>query len=176
MRHSLLAYTTWSIAGLLWGAVQIAESAGIRINHTASLAPVLWRVTPVQKPLQRGQIVSFCPPNNAIIRQARARGYLGPGPCPGGFEPLLKCIEALGGDRVSLDDAGIAVNNVRVAGTRVLRTDRRGRPIAGIGAGIWLINADAFWAGSSAHPYSFDSRYFGAVPLSHVIGVAVPLY
>jgi conjugative transfer signal peptidase TraF len=176
MRRSLLAYTAWSIAGLLWGVVQIAERAGIRINHTASLAPTVWRVTPTQGPLRRGQIVSFCPPDNAIIRQARARFYLGFGPCSGGIEPLLKRIEALGGDRVSLDDEGVAVNHVRVAGTRVLHTDRWGRPIAGIGAGIWLIDADAFWAGSTAHPDSFDSRYFGPVPLSRVIGVAVPLY
>jgi conjugative transfer signal peptidase TraF len=176
MRPSQLAYTVWGIAGLLWGVVQIAESAGIRINHTASLVPTLWRVTPLQGPLQRGQIVSFCPPDNAVIRQARARGFLGPGACPGGTEPLLKRIEALGGDRVSLGEAGVAVNDVPAAGTRILHTDRRGRPIVGIEAGTWVINADAFWAGSRAHPHSFDSRYFGPVPLSQVIGVAAPLY
>jgi conjugative transfer signal peptidase TraF len=176
MRHSLLAYTAWGIAGLLWGAVQIAESAGIRINHSPSLAPILWRVTPLQGALQRGQIVSFCSPDNVIIRQARARGYLGPGTCAGGTEPLLKRVEALGGDWVSLDHVGVAVNDVRVSGTRLLQVDGHGRLIASIGPGTWLINADAFWAGSSAHPHSFDSRYFGPVPLSHVIGVAVPLY
>ena len=144
-------------------------------RDSRGLAPVLWRVAPLQEPLRRGQIVSFCLPDNAVIRQARVRGYLGPGPCPGGTEPLLKRIEAFGGDRVSLDDEGVAVNNVRIAGTRALHTDRWGRPIAGIEAGSWLIDADAFWAGSTAHPHSFDSRYFGPVPLSHVIGVAVPL-
>jgi conjugative transfer signal peptidase TraF len=176
MRSSQLAYTVWGIAGLLWGAVQIAERAGIRINHTPSLAPTVWRVTPLQGPLQRRQIVSFCPPNNAVTRQARARGYLGLGTCPGGTEPLLKRIEALGGDSVSLDDTGVAVNDVPVAGTRVLQVDGCGRAIVGIGAGTWLIEADAFWAGSTAHPHSFDSRYFGPVPLGHVIGVAIPLY
>jgi conjugative transfer signal peptidase TraF len=176
MRPSHLAYAAWSIAGLVWGAVQITESAGIRINHTASLVPTLWHVTPLQGPLQRGQIVSFCPPDNAVIRQARARGYLGPGACPGGTEPLLKRIEALGGDRVSLDDAGVAVNDVHVPGTRVLQVDGRCRAIAAMGTGTWLIDPDAFWAGSTAHPRSFDSRYFGPVPLSHVIGVAAPLY
>jgi conjugative transfer signal peptidase TraF len=176
MKPSLLAYTVWGIAGLLWGVVQIAESAGIRINHTPSLAPTVWRVTPLQGPPQRGQIVSFCPPDNAIIRQARARGYLGPGTCPGGTEPLLKRIEALGGDRVSLDHAGVTVNDVSISGARVLQVDGHGRSIAGIGAGTWLIEANAFWAGSTAHPHSFDSRYFGPVPLSHVIGLGVPLY
>jgi conjugative transfer signal peptidase TraF len=171
----VLAYTAWGIAGLLWGLVQIADSAGIRINHTPSLAPILWRVSPHQGPLQRGDIVSFCPPDNAIIRQARARGYLGPGRCLSDTEPLLKRIKALGGDRVSLDDAGVAVNGVRVAGTSVLRTDGRGQPIAQVGPGTWLIDPDAFWAGSTAHPQSFDSRYFGPVPLSSIIGVAVPL-
>jgi conjugative transfer signal peptidase TraF len=176
MRHSLLAYTAWGIAGLLWGAVQIAESAGIRINHTPSLAPLIWRVSSLQGALQRGQIVSFCPPESGIIRHARARGYLGAGRCPSGTEPLLKRIEALSGDRVSLDDAGVAVNGIRVAGTRALRTDGRGQPIAQVGPGTWLIDADAFWAGSTAHPQSFDSRYFGPVPLSSIIGVAVPLH
>jgi conjugative transfer signal peptidase TraF len=176
MRPSLLAYTAWGIAGLLWGVVQIAESAGIRINHTPSLAQTVWRVTPVRRPLQRGQIVSFCPPDNAIIRQARARLYLGPGICPGGTEPLLKRIEALGGDRVSLGEAGVSVNGVLLAGTSRLRSDWRGRPIAVIGLGTRLIDADAFWAGATAHPHSFDSRYFGPVPLSHVIGVATPIF
>ena len=175
MRHSPLAYTAWGTAGLLWGAVQIAESAGIRINHTPSLAPILWRVSPHRGPFQRGNVVSFCPPDNGIIRQARARGYLGPGRCPSGTEPLLKRIEALGGDRVSLDDAGVAVNGILVAGTRALRTDGRRQPIAQVGPGTWLIDAGAFWAGSTAHPQSFDSRYFGPVPLSSIIGVAVPL-
>jgi hypothetical protein len=29
---------------------------------------------------------------------ARARGYLGPGPCPGGVQPVLKRVIAVAGD------------------------------------------------------------------------------
>jgi conjugative transfer signal peptidase TraF len=170
-----LAYAAWSFAALFWGAVQIADSAGIRINHTPSLALGWWRVAPLRGPLRRGQIVSFCLPDGAIIRQARARGYLGGGQCPGGIEPLLKRVEALAGDHVVVDAAGVVVNDIHLVGTRPLETDGQGRRIAGIGPGTWIIGADAFWAGSSAHPQSFDSRYFGPVPASHIIGVALPL-
>jgi len=176
MRSSLLAYTAWGFAALLWGTVQIADSAGIRINHTPSLAGRWWRIAPLQGPLQRGQVVSFCPPDGAIIREARARRYLGGGRCSGDTEPLLKRIEALAGDRVVLDPDGVTVNGIPLAGTGRLERDGRGRQIAGIAPGIWLIETDAFWAGSAAHPRSFDSRYFGPVPVSQIIGIARPLY
>ena len=169
-----LAYTAWGFAALFWAAVQVADSAGIRINHSPSLAPGLWRITPLQEPLRRGQIVSFCPPDINVIREARARGYLGPGHCPGGMEPMLKRVEALVGDHVVVDAAGVAVNGIRLVGARPLQTDGQGRRIAGIGLGGWLIGADAFWAGS-AHPQGFDSRYLGPVPISHILGVARPL-
>jgi conjugative transfer signal peptidase TraF len=169
-----LAYTAWGFAALFWAAVQVADSAGIRINHTPSLAPGLWRITPLQEPLRRGQIVSFCPPDAAVIYEARARGYLGAGRCPGAVEPLLKRVEALASDLVVIDAAGVAVNGIRLVGTSPLEADGQGRRIAGIGLGSWVIGADAFWAGS-AHQQGFDSRYFGPVPISHVLGVARPL-
>ncbi len=67
-----MAYVAWGFAVLFWGAVQIADGAGLRINHTPSFAGRLWRLTPLRGPPVRGQIVSFCPPDTAVIRGGAA--------------------------------------------------------------------------------------------------------
>jgi conjugative transfer signal peptidase TraF len=175
VRSSFLAYSCWGIAALLWGAVHVADAAGLRINHTPSLPMGLWRVTPVERPLERGQIVSFCPPDRAPVRQARERRSIGSGRCSGGYEPLLKRIEALPGDRVRSDIAGLAVNGIRLARRPRLEVDHPAGRIIGARLGTTLLGPGEYWVGT-AHPRSFDSRHFGPVPASHVIGTAVLLF
>jgi conjugative transfer signal peptidase TraF len=175
MKPSSMAYTIWGIAAMLWLAVQIAHAAGIRINHTPSLAVGLWRITPRDGPLRRGQIVSFCPPDGAALREARRRFYIGFGSCPGGYEPMLKEVIAIAGDVVRLDAAGVAVNGRPLPRSRRLDTDAAGQPVLGIAHGTMTLAPDSFWAGAFAHPRSFDSRYFGPVPSGSIIGAAAPL-
>ena len=61
MRRSVLAYSIWGCAALVWLGVQIAGAAGIRINHTPSMPMGVWKIDPLMGPLQRGPIVSYCP-------------------------------------------------------------------------------------------------------------------
>ncbi len=84
----------------------------------------------------------------------------------------MKRVEALEAGRVAVGADGVVVNGVPLAGTRPIETDGRGRTIARIAPGTWHIGPGEFWAGSSAHPHSFDSRYFGPVPVDHVRGVS----
>jgi conjugative transfer signal peptidase TraF len=175
MKPSSLAYTVWSVATMLWLAVQIAHVAGIRINHTPSLAVGLWRITPLNGPPRRGQIVSFCPPEGTALREAWRRGSIGSGPCPGGYEPMLKEVIAITGDVVRLDAAGVAVNGRLLPRSRRLDTDAAGQPVPGIAHGTMTLASDSFWAGAFAHPRSFDSRYFGPVSSGSIIGAAAPL-
>jgi conjugative transfer signal peptidase TraF len=170
-----LAYTVWGIAAMLWLAVQIAHVAGIRINHTPSLAVGLWRITLLNGPLRRGQIVSFCPPDGAALREARRRFYIGSGTCPGGYEPMLKEVIAVAGDVVQLDAAGVVVNGRLLSRSRRLDTDAAGQPVPGIPHGTMMLAPGSFWAGAFAHPRSFDSRYFGPVSSDSIIGAAAPL-
>jgi conjugative transfer signal peptidase TraF len=171
-RATILAYTTWSVAALLWLATACADRAGFRINHTPSLPVGLWRITPLQSPLARGEIVRFCPPDTAIMREARARGFLGRGRCAGDFEPMLKPVIAVAGDIIRLRPEGIEVNGLQIADSRRLQVDGAGRLIPGIPVGRYIVGADEFWALSIWNASSFDSRYFGAVPRANVVGKA----
>ena len=56
--------------------------------------------------LRRDDVVSFCPPDTPAFREAWLRGYLGSGLCEGGYEPLLKPVAAIEGDRVSRTERG----------------------------------------------------------------------
>ena len=132
----------------------------------------LWRLRPVGESLQRGQIVSICPPDRAVVRDARWRGYIGSGGCPGGYEPLLKPIAAIPGDVVTVDANGIAVNGRSLANSAALTLDGRERAIQSLGHGTYTVSPGELWLISTFHPASFDSRYFGPVSGALVQGIA----
>lgn len=165
---------------MLTGAVTIAalaggEAAGLYVNATASMPRGLWRVRAAE-PIERGTVVAICPPNCATIREAARRGYIPPGRCPGGYEPLIKPVAALGGDIVTVTPAGVVVDGNPVANTRPLAMDEAGRALYAIPAGSFRVPRGELWLLSGHDPRSFDSRYFGAVPVANIIGVARPLW
>lgn len=157
------------------GALAGGEAAGLVVNATASMPRGLWRVW-ARRPVTRGAVVAICPPNRADIREAARRGYIPPGRCPGDYEPLLKPVAALSGDIVTVTAAGVAVDGRPVANTRPLARDEAGRTLHPVPTGTYRVPRGALWLLSGDDPRSFDSRYFGAVPLADVIGVARPLW
>ena len=94
--------------------------------------------------------MSFCL-EGEFAELALERGYLEPGSCRSGLRPLLKRLAALPGD--SVDPYSLPICAV----------DSHGRPMSPalapgvVPPGMALVLAD--------HPGSFDSRYFGFVPL-----------
>ncbi len=150
--------------------------AGLRFNSTASMPRGLWRVAERATPLQRGEIVTVCPPNTTAIRQGEERGYVPAGDCPGGYEPLVKPIAATAGDVVVVSSVGVKVNGQRVQGTAQLTRDSSGRPLRPFPAGTYSVALDEVWLLSGHDPRSFDSRYFGPVPAKNVQGVAQPVW
>lgn len=134
----------------LWNASESAPVGLYRIDSAAHL--------------RRGDLVAIRPPA-AIGAFLDKRNYL-----PAGL-PLLKRVAALPGARVCRSGVFVTVDGVGVA--RALPRDRAGRPlpiwhgcrIGGAGE-IFLINAA---------PLSLDSRYFGPLPTTGLIGIAHPL-
>ena len=170
----------WAIAVSITGALMMAtlaagETAGLRINATASMPRGLWRVQ-AREPIPRGAIVTVCPPDQADIRAAAHRGYIPSGGCPGGYEPLVKPVAAVAGDLVAVTPQGIAVDGKSVAGTKPLAEDEAGRPLHPIPPGAYRVAPGEVWLLSGHDPRSFDSRYFGPVPAANVTGVARPLW
>lgn len=87
--------------------------------------------------------------------------------------PLLKRIGAVAPQRVCVDGASIRVDGVAVA--TVMRADGSGRPMVPWLRCRRLMRGELFLL-SSTNPASFDSRYFGPVHASDVIGIAQPMW
>ena len=172
MKSSTMAYLCWELAMAFWLAVTIAAAAGIRINHTPSLPIGIWRIEPLRGTPGPGQIVSFCPPDTPVMREARERGYIGKGRCPGGYQPMLKPVAAIGGDTVSVAAHGITVNGDLITNSARLALGTHANLC--LPEGTYQVETGQVWLLSSHHPRSFDSRYFGPVPIQVMIGRAKP--
>ena len=134
--------------------------ARLRINATPSLPMGLYRETNDG----RAALVEFCP-QEPYGSFAAARGYRSVGNCPDGAGPLMKPVVASAGDLVELSGRGIAVNGVLLPNTAPRSMDSKGRPMQSWSQGQYRVPAGFVWVASSYNPWSFDSRYFGPIPV-----------
>ena len=161
-------------AGLVLVAGGYARSAGYRLNTTSSLPMGIWRTASVAH-LARGDVVTFCPPATAPFELAHWRGYLAPGACPSGYEIMMKPVAALPGDTVTVSAAGIAVDGKPLPNSHLLARDYEGRPLKAVAPGTYTVPAGEMWVVSSFNARSYDSRYFGPVPIAAVHAQAHPI-
>jgi conjugative transfer signal peptidase TraF len=171
-RHAVIC----TIAGTVLGMFAVAQAAGLRVNATPSMPVGLWMVTATSLSPGRGEIVAVCLPTGDQAREAFRRGYVGAGSCPCGAEPLVKPVAAIGGDVVAVSAAGIAVNGASIANTAPLTRDEAGRTLRPVPAGLYRVPSGELWLVSGHDPRSFDSRYFGAVPIAGIRGIASPIW
>ncbi|MDO8774393.1 MAG: S26 family signal peptidase [Burkholderiaceae bacterium] len=134
-------------------------------NPSDSVPRGWYRIVPADLP-QVGSIVLARLPASAAALAAQ-RGYL-----PAGI-PLLKRIGAVAPQRVCIDGTLVRIDDVAVAA--VMRADGRGRPLSAWPQCRRLAHGELFLL-SSTNPASFDSRYFGPILTSTVIGSAQPLW
>jgi len=161
----------WRITLLATGfllAITVSGLLGFRVNLTPSEPLGLWRIIPLDRSVMVGDIVFICPPATPIMREARSRGYLRDGLCLSGMAPLIKAVLAVGGQTVDICD-DVRIDGEPIANSRVMREDAKGRPLVPYAGGV-LPSRTVFV--HSAFPGSFDSRYFGPLPLSNVLGLA----
>lgn len=163
-----------AVLALLAGVAVSVRASGLRIQHTGSLPVGLYRDVPGAH-LVRGAIGVWCLPIETA-QWARARGYVGQGPCPGDIEPLGKVVMALEGDTVRLSADGITVNGVAVPNSQPVARDRRGRPIAPVPFGVYVLHPGQVWLGSPYTNRSFDSRYYGPVPAAMLQSIVRPVW
>ncbi|KSV75633.1 hypothetical protein N185_17485 [Sinorhizobium sp. GW3] len=160
--------------GLLVLALAIPVTAGTggllgyRVNLTPSEPLGIWRIRALDRPIALGDLVFICPPQTKAMGQARARGYLRAGLCPGGWAPLIKTIVALPGQRVDVDGV-VRIDGVSLARSKLSRKDGKGREMTPFGGGQVPFGHVFLHSGFSG---SFDSRYFGPVPMSGILGTA----
>ena len=170
MRRRAILIVPAAVASLIMLA-GTAWFAGLRLNLTRSYPRGLWRIEPRDGPPAMGDLVFICPPDSAAFRLARERGYLGRGLCPGWFSPLIKTVAATEGQAIAIG-AGVSIDGHPLPHSDLRPTDAAGRALTAfsggpVSPGSLFLHSD--FAGS------YDSRYFGPIPASGVLGRAHPL-
>jgi conjugative transfer signal peptidase TraF len=146
----------------------------LRLNPHPTSAPAgLYRIH--RTPPTRGDLIVTCLPEH-LSRFGRSRGYLDFGPCPGNARPVGKRLLALAGDRVTVTDEGLLLNGEPVPNTARRVRDSAGRFIPAVPVRTYALSPGQVWLVSDFDPRSWDSRYYGPVPLDGDAFVLTPLW
>ena len=171
-RLVLAGLSACGLAALAWASF-VQPLPRLIYNPSDSVAVGWYRVDPLDhhaaslpRPLSVGSIVlARLPPDAAAL--AAQRGYLPT------RVPLLKRVGAVASQEVCITGGSVRIDGVPSA--TVLRVDRLGRSLPSWPQCRRLRPGELFLL-STTNPASFDSRYFGPVSASAVIGVAHPVW
>lgn len=168
----VIKYATWTAAICLVLA-GIAWSVGIRINTTVSIPLGIYITS--DEPISTGSYVIFCPPDNALFTEARTRGYIGAGYCPGDYGYIMKKVLAAKNDVVSVTDHGVFVNGHEVPLSKPLLADGSNRPMPHYRIEGYVLPDRQLLLMSDVTGLSFDGRYFGPVDIGQIKSVVHPV-
>jgi signal peptidase I len=116
------------------------------------------KLTPRFDAYKRGDIVVFNPPANWVQAQG---------------QPYIKRVIGIGGDTVELKDGKVLVNGTALVEHYVYQEDGDSQPTdALIGVGKWVVPTGQLFLMGDHRSNSADSREFGPVDISAVIGRA----
>lgn len=167
-RLVLAGLSAAGLAALAWASF-VSPLPRFIYNPSDSVAIGWYRVDPHTRRSAAphvGSLVLVPLPNHAAALAA-GRGYL-----PMGI-PLLKPVAAVAPQQVCISDGIVRIDGVSVAA--VLRRDGMGRLLS-----FWQqcrrLRPGELFLLSRINPASFDSRYFGPVAASAVLGVAHPVW
>lgn len=171
-RLVLAGLSVFGFAALAWASFGTPPPRVI-YNPSDSVAVGWYRVDPLDhkpgslpRPLSVDSIVLTQLPADAAVLAAQRR-YL-----PAGI-PLLKRVGAVAPQHVCIVAGQVRIDGVPVA--VALPADRLGRPLPSLQLCRRLEPGELFLL-SMTNPASFDSRYFGPVSASTVIGIAHPVW
>lgn len=151
----------------------VCFAAGLRFNTTRSIPVGLYRI--VDEPVGKGAYVIFCPPRLDVFDEAKERGYITAGFCPGDYGLMMKRVLAMGGDAVTSMDEGVSVNGELLPLSAPLATDKAGRAMPRHPFSDYTLGNSELLLMSDVSTTSFDGRYFGPVNVAQVRGVIRPV-
>ena len=171
-RLVLASLSAWGLAALAWASF-VHPLPRLIYNPSDSVAVGWYRIEPfdprtasLPRPLSVDSIVLVPLPDRAAMLAAQ-RGYLPT------RVPLLKRVGAVAPQHVCIVAGQVRIDGVPTAAA--LPADRLGRPLPSWPHCRPLAEGELFLL-SVTNPASFDSRYFGPVSASAVIGVAHPVW
>jgi len=137
---------------------------GYKVNLTSSLPIGIYKTYSVtnETKINHGDTVIFCPPLE-VAKYARNRKYIDAGYCPGNTIPMQKIVMALPGDNTTVENNFLHINGEKFL---LLDEDLLGTIALKYQGGIV---SDGHFLGLTYNDYSFDSRYFGEIPLDSII-------
>ena len=152
------------VSGLsMLGASGAHSSPRLVFNASESVPRGWYVIAEVERPHVGDYVVVQLP--KAVRAFAAERGYL-----PASV-PVIKPVIATGGQRVCVDHGSVYIDGAVVADT--LGRDGRDRPLP-----AWrmcrALDKDEIFLLATDSPASFDSRYFGPIDRSFVLGRATP--
>jgi conjugative transfer signal peptidase TraF len=157
--------TTLGVATVLLSTIAAKPVPRYLWNASRSAPIGLYELQPNGR-LAVTQLVAVEPPEPLATLLADRR-YL-----PRGI-PLLKRVLALPGQTVCRDQLAVMVDKIEMGAAR--ECDRSGRPLP-IWQGCHVIADGEVFLMNWLSADSFDGRYFGALPMSAIIGTAEPLW
>jgi conjugative transfer signal peptidase TraF len=170
-RAAGVAVIAWLVA--LTGAFT-AGKLGVRWNVSPSVPLGFYLLSTTDRPV-RGGYVAVCPTGVPLFVEARRRGYLSPGPCPGDFGPMIKVLAGVEGDRVLIGENGVRINGSLWPRSAPLHADTSGWQLPQLAGFRTELRSDEVVVLSEHCERGFDSRYFGPLPSSAIVATAVPL-
>lgn len=136
-------------------------------NETASLPREFYLRIPAEK-IAQGDIVVYDPPAD-VLDYALWRGYT-----QHADARFLKRVGAVAGDVYGIDVQGrFCINGAYIGHIR--ETDSLGRPLPQLDQGEHVVPDGAFLPLADT-TRSFDGRYTGTVPLTHIRAVVIPIF
>lgn len=163
-RHAPLFLTAGALAALLLPALH-AMPLRLVWNASASVPVGLYRIEPPAS-IGVGDLV-LVRPSPALEALMAERRYVEYG------VPLLKPVAAVAGATVCRTKLSVTIDGHAAA--PALPNDRLGRPLPRW-SGCRRLRADEFFLIAPASAASFDSRYFGPVTRTQIIGRAMPVW
>ncbi len=155
----------WS---LILGLIVLIIKNGFYINLFDNSMPagIYKRIN--EKP-KKGSFAITCL-SQEIAWYGLERGYLRRGLCSTGIQPVLKRVMAIEGDTLSFNTGLIFINGKLVDGYRIWELDSSKRPLKVFYAnGHYIVKKNEYWLMSNHKPNSWDSRYWGAVPVEGLV-------
>lgn len=158
MRRRTKAFLLLVPFALLLTAVVTCNYCRLYFNVTPSLPRGIYRLLP-ERQIARGDVVLVVDLDEIGIDRAL---------CP--YKGLLKLAAAFGGDTIDSDGKHIFVNGRMLPNSDLFTHDKFGKNLPQQDYPYIVPDGSVYL--TSQHKYGYDSRYFGPISLSHVVGAA----